>query len=362
VHSSQAASTIQGLNGFQGFEIFEKVMGLGKYGVELFFFISGFLLSSIYGVDRSRLGKRYWFSRLARIWPLWALFFSLYLFIGLLFDAGPYSRSLQELNADGSEFLANPAVITFLSLTFTLFFSQALWNTMMPGGWSIQSEVAHYLVFPILMKSKARWFVAGLIVINMVTLAIVHYLSGKRAIDHPIDAVFETWVRLGFFSTFFYFLLGLAAHKLTGSLGFLKNEIVVYLRKYTLNAILGVAYVVTVLILPLPFGSHLQAVAFVAVVLLCSRIATKLGTLTRVLTTLGKYSYFIYFFHFAVLEIVVVMSEKVGLPEPLVGEAGQVTLFILIFSVVLLVSVPVGSLSWKIFESPILAYAKNRVK
>ena len=39
---------------------FSFLMSLGKYGVELFFFLSGWLLASIYGLSGNKVGKPYW--------------------------------------------------------------------------------------------------------------------------------------------------------------------------------------------------------------------------------------------------------------------------------------------------------------
>ncbi len=53
-------------------EFFENTLNYGVYGVELFFFLSGWLLVSIYGINKNQkfeLGS-YWKRRLARIMPL----------------------------------------------------------------------------------------------------------------------------------------------------------------------------------------------------------------------------------------------------------------------------------------------------
>jgi len=52
----------------------------GAYGVQVFFFLSGYLLAMLYGFSRSdvrsnKTTKSFWIKRLFRIFPLWLVFF-----------------------------------------------------------------------------------------------------------------------------------------------------------------------------------------------------------------------------------------------------------------------------------------------
>ena len=83
--------------------------------------------------------------------PLWILFIALGILEARIIGKGPWlaARNVPE---GGNSLVHTPLFIWILSLTFTLWLVDSLWNTVMPGGWSIQAEIAHYLAFPIIRK------------------------------------------------------------------------------------------------------------------------------------------------------------------------------------------------------------------
>ncbi|CAN2173166.1 Acyltransferase 3 [Candidatus Nanopelagicaceae bacterium] len=73
-------------------------LSLGKYGVELFFCISGFLLFSIYGLQTTSLPKSYLRRRAARILPLWIAFLVIGMARSAFFGNGGFNESLKDFN------------------------------------------------------------------------------------------------------------------------------------------------------------------------------------------------------------------------------------------------------------------------
>jgi peptidoglycan/LPS O-acetylase OafA/YrhL len=58
----------------EGGSTVQSLFSLGKYGVELFFIVSGYLLFKLYGSNRDSLSKSYYLRRITRIYPLWIFF------------------------------------------------------------------------------------------------------------------------------------------------------------------------------------------------------------------------------------------------------------------------------------------------
>lgn len=102
----------------------------GMYGVELFFFISGWLLAALY--SRQLQPRTYAIRRLARIWPLWLAFSGLALGQHLLWEYGPWHDAVTDSDRSGWWVLL--LTVTMLSWT-----AESVWNTSVPGGWSIQA-------------------------------------------------------------------------------------------------------------------------------------------------------------------------------------------------------------------------------
>ena len=186
---------------------FTYFIRLGRYGVELFFFLSGWLLASIYGLSGKKLGKPYLVRRIARIYPLWIIFLVINIVLSLLTKTGGFHSALSTLEPDFGTIHSFAAII-LLTLSFTLFISGGLWNTVIAGGWSIQAEVAHYLIFPI-MRNRP---IAS--ILRMLTL--VNLLTGLIAITRPKLANFpelslhliDAWLRLSLYSSIGYFVIG----------------------------------------------------------------------------------------------------------------------------------------------------------
>ena len=103
---------------------FSLIANLGRYGVEVFFFLSGWLFVSIYGFNGVALGKSFLIKRMAKIYPLWIFFLLLSLFRWQFTDSGKINSPIS--SAHGNHLLHSTAGIILLSLTFTLFISHSI--------------------------------------------------------------------------------------------------------------------------------------------------------------------------------------------------------------------------------------------
>jgi peptidoglycan/LPS O-acetylase OafA/YrhL len=281
-------------------EFFGNTLNYGVYGVELFFFLSGWLLISIYGVhkdEKFKLGK-YWNRRLARIMPLWILFIALGILEARLIGKGPWleARTVPE---GGNSLVHTPLIIWLLSITFTLWLVDSLWNTVMPGGWSIQAEIAHYLAFPIIRKYNKDFLFRIWAVLYF--LISVMEETKHLFLDIPIfGRLLEAFFRLNFFSNSLFFILGILAYSVhkNWKAGKDQTELINSFKK---NGIYVVIATATTFFAPLTYGQTIDAIGFIAVSIIAATVITKMSLIKKFFIILGKYSYFIYFCHFKVL-------------------------------------------------------------
>lgn len=324
---------------------FIYLLGLGRYGVELFFFISGFLLSSIYRNSDTRpdFSKKTFFAKRAlRIYPLWIIFGIIGFVEWRYLNFGPWVEN--SVTSD------NMIDILVLSLTFTLFATEKLWS-LVPGGWSIQTEMFQYLLFPILRKKHLRLRVTT----TLIAIYFICQFSVGRFNDFPVmKNLLEAIMRLNLIPSIFFFLAGMLIAETDISkvdlrslaAGIVKNKFFVLI--FMTSLLLGF------------FANKLQrniAEGFFMIFLFAFLAYLMVqNSLTRIVfVKLGQYSYFLYFFHF---QLILILSE---FPEtrsrtPFYGniyiEFG-LTVFVL-----LAVSVPIATLSMKYIEKPALSLSK----
>lgn len=335
---------------------FSFLMSLGKYGVELFFFLSGWLLASIYGLSGNKVGKPYWVKRVARIYPLWIFFLLINVMRSLLTKTGGFHSALstQESNFDS---IHSFGAIIFFTLSFTLFISGGLWNTVIPGGWSIQAEVAHYLIFPIIRNRS----MASILQI----LTLMNLLTGLIAITRPeldnfplfLLLLIDAWLRLSLYSSIGYFVIGAFSYLLYRQVKEAKSSKIEI--NYEIPWLRAALFLVSTLFIPCPFGSQIEAIAYLAIMIVISFCVLNSNVLKTLFQNLGRYSYFIYFMHFLVLDAMTLLLNKINFMGTAIGS--QQLLFLVIFSVALGASILAALPSMKYLERPILKIA-HRVK
>ena len=161
------------------------VFGYGFTGVSFFFILSGFVLSWSHN-EGDRAGRFYW-NRIARVWPLHALTTFLAVFVPPL----------------ASTTTIWPALPFVLTLT----------QSWIPGGgfvtafngvsWSLSCEAFFYLLFPLLIKGLRTWrrpeIIAGTLFTAMVGIGIAVSVS----LSGPVVGYLLGWLplyRLGEFA------------------------------------------------------------------------------------------------------------------------------------------------------------------
>lgn len=339
VHSMQASLVVAPASGItEGDRLFTAFSYL-RFGVELFFALSGWLLFSIVA-SRKETARAYWARRIARIWPLWIVFTLLtYVGVGLHWAFTPAGSGL---DPDAGSLLVG----FMTSVLFLGWFSAVTWN-IPAGGWSIQSEMGHYSLFWILRKLSplilmvtvlfgfATWWIADV---------IANHTSGF------VQAGAEAWIRLGLYGTWPFFVAGGLAY-----LWWNRRS------PFGWREILGIA-VITIVgsQVPIPFGRFLEAVIVTTLLLGIAAASNKFRMLQDPLARIGQTSYFIYFAHFWVLALMVLALTSFGVPDRLPSGLGVWFLtYVAILASALLISWLISLASWRYFENPIIQSARR---
>ncbi len=356
VHTGHTSRSILGASGMV---LSNKILGftdLGASGVELFFFISGWLLASIYGDSSKPLGRAYWLRRIGRIIPLWLLFLGITVFTSQWSFSGRW-RDAISAGAGESAFFHNPLMVALLTATFTLWLSPGLWNTVIGGGWSIQAEVGHYLWFPLLRKFSLKNMLRVLAAVNLMTLVLITIAVANSKQGGLFMLAIKAWLRLDVFATIGFFIIGLIAYRVWAKTQEGKS-IGEAFAALEVDAFTAVAYTLTFMMVPLAYGHELEALGFVVACLAISYGAYKVNWAAKGLATVGKYSYFIYFCHFFVIDLVRYYGKTqvhlVG-PEWLM----QWVVMIVVFALALFISMALAVPSFKYFEKPIMRLARR---
>jgi peptidoglycan/LPS O-acetylase OafA/YrhL len=338
-------------------EFFSELISLGKYGVELFFFLSGWLLVSIYGINGKKLGKPYWARRMGRIYPLWILF----LFIGFLrwefTTSGQFNSPIQPIEGQ-SDVIHSAAGVILLTLSFTLFVSASLWNAVIPGGWSIQAEVAHYLLFPVIRNRSLNSVLKTVALVNILTSVAFFARPKLDAFPSLFLKIIDAWFRLSLYSTIGYFLIGILSYIVFSKL-MESRTMGLNFADFNISHNTFIVFFISLLCIPCPFGSQIEAIGYLILMILVSLGILRNQTLSSLFQFLGKHAYFIYFMHFLALMSVSWITNRTNFSVSQLGS--QQIVFTLIFMYSLTISSLFAIPSMKYFEKPIIRMA-HRVK
>ena len=143
VHSSQIVA-------FPGF--LANLTSLGRYGVPLFFILSGFLMGSLYGVGTEWSLRRFASRRAGRLLPAWWTFLALWLLAFVVFPEEPFALAGFSAEAKSAWIIAG----IVLSILLLNDLTPVTTNLFVPGGWSISAEAIHYSLFPGLRQLSSR--------------------------------------------------------------------------------------------------------------------------------------------------------------------------------------------------------------
>jgi peptidoglycan/LPS O-acetylase OafA/YrhL len=348
VHTSQFAFANLSDSGSTGLAI-GTLLSAGRFGVEVFFLLSGFLLSYLYEAPgKPKSNKQFFLARFFRIWPLWLIFSGLWSLVYLL------------ANNEVSKVFEPDWVLTgfILSSVFLLWLSPEHYDSFIGGAWSIQIEVIAYLIFASMRSFSVTRILALATILNLLGLAL--------AFIGDIDGFgfLDALRRLSFQTGFNFFVLGwllarVYAHHnlLTKNPGTVKSSV---LESFTFvfarHSVLLSAWMLSFLLSPAIYGNTIEAIGFVTLSLAFAQLSGRNSLISKLLERTGKLSYFMFFMHFVLL-------YALDLAIPLESRPSSLGL-VLGFDFVAIVCIFVAcylpaALSLRFFEAPLMALARK---
>jgi peptidoglycan/LPS O-acetylase OafA/YrhL len=168
------------LNGFPDIWNNPLILSFGSIGVDLFFVLSGFLITYLLLAEKGATGdislKQFYIRRMLRIWPLYFFIVFLTFLIMPLFPLFPFSQGVK------SNYFQKVTLYIFMLPNVALaFFPGISYATM---TWSVGVEEQFYLFWPLLIKAtkKLVFVMLGVIsffsALKLVIYFLMHWQTG----------------------------------------------------------------------------------------------------------------------------------------------------------------------------------------
>lgn len=319
-----------------------RVFSYGEFGVQLFFVLSGWLMFALYTGDKPFSQAAFWSRRWARIWPLWLIF------VGISFAV---------FGAPDSGY---PGWLSLVLCALFLGWTSAALVGVPTGGLTIQQEMGHYLLFS-LFRRRSVAFLAGTVIVGYATMVAARGVEAVSSDETWVDSVAAAWLRLSIFNSWPFFLLGGAGCALlrTWRRGGIHSLVP---HSSGTSLIVGAALVGSLFT---TYAQDTPGYFVLGFVLLCAAIAVAANPIPGIgtaLRSIGRYSYFMYFFHFWVLRGVERWYPDSGLPY---GASTSMVFNVALLMVIAIfttgVSWAAGLVSWNLLEKRVMAWVHRRV-
>jgi len=316
----------------------------GGFGVTVFFFLSGFLITTLLLNEFRETQKisilHFFIRRILRLYPAFLVAISLV-----------YSLAYFEIIGGKATLVGAFAQFFYFANYFNIFFDGAQYT---PAGtsvyWSLAVEEHFYLIYPLifslcLMKMDAKKL---LVFLFSLILAVFFWRIYLQQVFEVNDGriLYATDTRID--SIIFGCLLALLKNPIDeiGKREFTLQDL--FLIVFTLGGIVATFLVRDeVFRLTLRYSAQgllLSVLFYYAIAFYKHRLFSFLNS--RILNIIGIYSYSIYLFHFTVIEIVQVNYPQVSQKYSLLP-------------IVLMVSIFMSALVFKFIESPLKKYRKK---
>jgi peptidoglycan/LPS O-acetylase OafA/YrhL len=169
------------LNGFSNNWSSPLILSFGSIGVDLFFVLSGFLITYLLLAEKGATGdislRQFYIRRILRIWPLYFFIVVLTFLIIPLFPLFPLSQGVK------SHYFGKLSLYSFMLPNVALaFFPGVSYATM---TWSVGVEEQFYLFWPLLIKTtkKLVFVMVGVIsffsALKLVIFFLMHWQTGR---------------------------------------------------------------------------------------------------------------------------------------------------------------------------------------
>jgi peptidoglycan/LPS O-acetylase OafA/YrhL len=318
-----------------------RLASYGFAGVDLFFVLSGFLITGILLNAKGQAGyfRNFYARRALRIWPLY------YLLLLLSFGVVPLLAIVAHLHSDQAALLSGRNPLVYILLLQNLWYAGSVGPTLLTMTWSLAIEEQFYFAWPWLVllcsRKKLTYILAAILVLSPlvrlwarlhgVSVDTIYFLTCFRLDGLSLGALVALYCKSPFFSlprTKWVAVAALAAG-VPGSLWLLAGHSkVLWPLLYSVLA--------------------LASTGAVTFAIWCCQSNSLFGSPFRArwLRYVGQVSYCLYLVH---QPIYVFLSGK--LVKNHLGTGTSVALSVMVLGFV--VSLSIASLSWCLFESQV---------
>lgn len=293
--------------------LFFYFFNYGQMGVQLFFMVSAITLCMSMNERKEVEIKSFYIRRYFRIAPMYYIGIIIY-FLWIIFK--DYFNGRPFVIPDGYH---------LHQILLNIFFVHGLfpdsYNSTVPGGWSIATEMMFYAIFPILFnyskKTKLNEFIYSSIIISAILLIFKLFLVYDffpSFVGHELIGVsnfnFE-FLNLSLLNQFSVFLLGIIGYRLikleSYNLSFkviVASSFLAILSGYFLNVENYQQPIISF------FQPLLSGLSFLALILAAAKYRFT-NTIYSAFVNLGKFSFSIYILHFLILDLINYFFRKI---------------------------------------------------
>ncbi len=298
----------------------------GRLGVNLFFILSGFLISYLLLVEKDSTGtisyRKFYMRRILRIWPL-------YLGYGLVLTFfSPYVAMKLGLGGgtDWGTMLLNMVFLLLFAVNFQLAFvgeNQGIFEV----SWSVCIEEQFYLIWPPLVnifRKRLNVLLAGMFILSFLSRVLLYFILPQFRAPVPSNQYLNiNYLMLpdkldlfggGLFIAVLYYNYKQGAYQSLFKRLFHPGV-------QWIMTLLALGYTISLVkpdsMLFLMFGDHYICDVLYGYILLAAVAENSIYRLEHpLLKVLGKISFGVYLFHTAICQFVLVFLRKfVGHPE-----------------------------------------------
>ncbi|WP_038876855.1 acyltransferase family protein [Vibrio jasicida] len=306
-------------------------------GVPIFFFVSGYLISSAY--KRSPDIRSYAFNRIVRIYP--ALLVCLLVTLAFVLFNQQIDFSLLALS---KWLVAQATVGQFYNPDFLRGYGVGVINGSL---WTIPVELQFYILAPLIylfverFKANRKWF----ILLVLISFVVVNQVYGLYFTTVEHRGVINKLFGVTFLPFVYYFILGVIVQTYSEQvISWVKGRFVTFLLLHLVLAnVMEVSGFIT-------YGSYLTPILVVTLSLLVISAAYSMPSLSEKMLNRNDISYGVYIYHMLWVNFVIDLDLS----------------SIYKFSLVIVLTLLSGILSWRLIERPSLsfkrkAFAENKV-
>lgn len=322
------------------------IHNLGKAGVDLFFVLSGFLITYLLLLEKeNNFGRidilKFYLRRIFRIWPLYYfIMFISFVVIPLLSNFSFFENNMSMLSL-----IHNPDNYSFKTIALYLGFLPQFANVVIGASqsWSIGIEEQFYLIMPLAITIfRRKVFFKVVLLVSLVFFCLTINLNSIFSIDSNIAYFFRglpyfnfQFLLIGVIGGYIYF------YNLTKVSNFTKS-------KYGYFSLLMLILFLSIfLVFENNINHFILGVLFLFLILFTVNRSNKLVFKNSVMSYLGKISYGIYMYHTFVLFLIFPLANKYFLVKD--GNTIPYTLFLYLTSYSVTILISIASYVW--FES-----------